>query len=136
MKSHARHVACALLLAAGAAGAQTPAPQWQTAGVAQYVCGGVSGEGMEAIKSLRSGASGELLFTSGPEGAYLADVAVTIRGGGLKEPLGFISVGPLCLLKLPPGSYTVDAVFSGKPLQQTLKVDGTLKPIKFNWPAS
>jgi hypothetical protein len=135
MKLHANLVGGLLLLAAGAAAAQTQAPQWQTVGAAQYVCGGVSSEGMEAIKALRSGASGELLFTNGPEGGYLADVAVTVHGGSLKEAMSFTADGPVCLLKLPPGSYTVDAVSRGKPLKQALKIGGALQQLKFNWPA-
>jgi predicted deacylase len=134
MKAYARPVIGALLMAATAAWAQMP--QWQTSGAAQYMCGGVSDESMDAVKGQRSAAASELLFTSGPEGAYLADVAVTVRGGGLKEPMSFTSVGPLCLLKLPKGSYTVDADFKGKSLKQTIKVDGAPKQTKFNWPAS
>jgi hypothetical protein len=135
MKLHHKLALTAVVLAASTAWSQTPlpAPQWQSAGPLQYVCGGVSDEDMSALKALRSEANGELLFTGGPEGAYLADIAVTIQGGNPKQDASFSSKGPLCLLKLPPGSYTVQAVYKMAPLKQTIKVDGTLHQIKFNW---
>lgn len=137
MKAHIKFAAGALLLAATAATAQVPVPKWQTMGTAQYVCGGVSAEGMDEIKALRNEAAAELLFTSGPEGAFLADVAITVTGGGLKEPLLFISDGPLCLLKLAKGSYTVDANYRAQSLKRPLKVDGGARQqLKFSWPSN
>lgn len=137
MKAYIKIAGGALLLAATAAGAQVPQPKWQTVGISQYVCGGVSAEGMDEIKALRNDASAELLFTSGPEGAFLADVAITVTGGDLKEPLLILTDGPLCLLKLTKGSYTVDANYRAKSLKQQLKVDGGARQqLKFNWPPS
>ena len=118
---------------AGAPG--TASPQWQSQGATQYLCGGVSDEGMHAIKSLRSEAGSELLFTSGPEGAYVADVAVTVQGGKLKEMLSFTANGPVYLLKLPQGNYIVDASYRGKTVRQSIKVDGPVQQTRFNWPA-
>jgi hypothetical protein len=137
MNLHKQYALAGLMLTASVAWSQTPIapPQWQSVGALQYVCGGVSDEAMNAIKTHRGDASSELLFTSGPEGAYLAEVAVTIQGGSLKEPVAFNSSGPLCLLKLPQGSYTVQANYKGVPLKQTIKVDGGLKQNKFNWTA-
>ena len=134
MQSHKKLTLAATLLAATAAWAQTPAPQWQTLGPASYVCGGVSDEGMAAITTHRGSANGELLFTSGSEGAYLAQVAVTVHGAGLKQPMAFSSNGPLCLLNLPAGSYTVEAEYKGRTVKQHIKTDGMLKQTKFNWP--
>ncbi|MDE2598754.1 MAG: hypothetical protein KGL40_03920 [Rhodocyclaceae bacterium] len=139
MKAHIKYAAGTLLLAATTAGAQIPPPKWQAITVtqAQYVCGGVSAEGMDEIKALRNDAVAELLFTSGPDGAFLADVAITINGGDLKDPLLFITDGPICLLKLAKGSYTVDANYRGKSLKQQLKIDGGARQqLKFNWPSS
>lgn len=115
--------------------AAAPTSPWQNQGAAQYVCGGVSDEGMHAIKSLRSEAGSELLFTSGPEGAYIADVAVTVQGGKLKEMLSFTANGPVCLLKLPKGNYIVDASYRGKTVRQSIKVDGPAQQTRFSWPA-
>lgn len=110
-------------------------PQWQGSTAAQYVCGGIADEGMAAIKSLRSSAGSELLFTSGTEGAYIADVAVTVKGSNLKEPLSFNADGPVCLLKLPKGNYTVEAQYMGQARKQSIKIGGPVKQAKFNWPA-
>lgn len=136
MNSHKKFTLMAILLASTAAWAQTPAPQWQAVGPASYVCGGVSDEGMAAIASHRGSANGELLFTSGAEGAYLAQVTVTVNGSGLKQPMAFTSDGPLCLLNLPAGSYTVEAEYKGRTVKQHIKTDGMLKQTKFNWPAA
>lgn len=125
-----------MLLATTAAWAQAPAPQWQALGPASYVCGGVSDEGMAALTTQRGEANSELLFTTGAEGAYVAQVAVSVRGKGLKQPLTFTSSGPLCLLKLPAGSYSVEAEYKGRTLKQHIKTDGMLKQTKFNWPAA
>lgn len=111
-------------------------PQWQGSTAAQYVCGGIADEGMAAIKSLRGDAGSELLFTSGSEGAYIADVAVTVKGSNLKEALSFNADGPVCLLKLPKGNYTVEAEYMGQARKQSIKIGGGVKQTKFNWPAS
>lgn len=136
MKIREKFTLAAMLLAASTAWAQTPEPQWQSLGPANYVCGGVSDEGMTAITAQRGSANGELLFTSGPEGAYVAQVAVIVHGTGLKQALTFTSNGPVCLLKLPAGSYTVEAEYKGRTLKQSIKTDGMLKQTKFNWPAA
>jgi hypothetical protein len=135
MQTHRNFKLAALLFATATAWAQSPGPQWQTSGPAHYICGGVSDEGMDAIMGHRGSANSELLFTSGPEGAYLAQVSVTIHGAGLKQPLTFTSSGPLCLLKLPAGSYTVEAEYKGRVVKQNIKTDGMLKQTKLNWPA-
>lgn len=133
----------ALLLSTTAAMAQTstdtPAPtsglQWQTDGAAQYVCGGVSDEDMSAIKTYRSNANSELLFTGGPEGAYLANVDVTIHGKHLSSPLTFMADGPVCLLKLPKGSYIVDAVYQGVAIKKNIQISGTRQKTQLRWSA-
>lgn len=138
MKTTCKIVLTGLLLAAASVSAlETSAPtQWQGSGTVQYVCGGVSDEGMHAITAQRSAANGELLFTGGPEGAYLANVSVSVQGTGLKQALSFTSNGPLCLLKLPNGSYTVDAEYKGRTITQRITIGNSLHQTKFNWPAS
>ena len=89
MHSNKKFTLAALLVATTTAWAQTPAPQWQALGPASYVCGGVSDEGMTAITAHRGSANVELLFTSGSEGAYLAQVEVSVHGSGLKQPIAF-----------------------------------------------
>jgi len=138
MKARNNIVLTALLLAAASASAQETAapPQWQVSDAAQYVCGGVSDEGMAAITAQRSAANGELLFTGGPEGAYLANVAVRVQGTSLKQALSFTANGPLCLLKLPNGSYTVDAEYKGRTITHRINIGNSLQQSKFNWPTS
>lgn len=137
MKIKSNIVLTGLLLTAASVSALEAAPsQWQGSGAVQYVCGGVSDEGMHAITAQRSAANGELLFTGGPEGAYLANVSVSVQGTGLKQALNFTATGPLCLLRLPNGSYTVDAEYKGRTITQRITIDNSLHQTKFNWPAS
>lgn len=112
---------------------QTSGLQWQSDGAAQYVCGGVSDEDMSALKTYRSAANGELLFTGGSEGAYLANVDVTIRGKRLSSPLTFMADGPVCLLKLPKGSYVVDAVYQGVEIKKNIQIGGTRQKTQLRW---
>ena len=137
MKARSNIALTTLLLAAASASALEAAgpSQWQSSGTAQYVCGGVSDEGMSALTTQRTSANGELLFTSGPEGAYLANVAVSVQGTALKQALSFTANGPLCLLKLPNGSYTVDAEYKGRTITHRITIGNSLQQTKFNWPA-
>jgi hypothetical protein len=125
--------ASAALVAASSAWATDPAPAWQKSGSGQYVCGGISDEGMEALHRQKSESNTELLFTEGTERAWVTDVAVTIKGDGLKEPMQFQANGPTCFLKLPAGTYTVNASYGGKPRTQTVKVGGASQRTVFNW---
>ncbi|MFT4173499.1 MAG: hypothetical protein QM639_13120 [Rhodocyclaceae bacterium] len=126
-------MAAATLVAASSAWAADPSPAWQKSGSGEYVCGGISDEGMDALHKQKGQANTELLFTEGAERAWVTDVAVSIKGGGLKEPMQFRANGPSCFLKLPPGTYTVDANYGGKPRTQTVKVGGASQRTVFNW---
>ncbi|HTH95643.1 MAG TPA: hypothetical protein VL550_10450 [Rhodocyclaceae bacterium] len=114
---------------------QTSGLQWQTDGAAQHVCGGVSDEDMSAIKTYRSSANGELLFTGGTQGAYLANVDITIHGKHLSSPLSFMADGPVCLLRLPKGNYVVDAVYQGVEIKKNIQINGTRQKTQFRWSA-
>lgn len=124
---------CFWLLCVVSAHAETTLT-WRQLGTAHYVCGGVSEENMARVKSMSDQADVELLFTTGPKGAYLADVTVTIRSDALGSVM-FVADGPLCLLQLPKGPHTVSAEYRGHKLKQTVDVGEGLAHAKFNWPA-
>ncbi|HEX5127555.1 MAG TPA: hypothetical protein VFW00_12495 [Rhodocyclaceae bacterium] len=128
------HRSICIVLSLASLAAQAQSLQWQSAGDAQYVCGGVSEEGRAELNSQRAAANSELLFTEGPEGGYLADVSVTVRGAGLSQPLVFNANGPSCLLKLPNGNYVVEAEYKGEKRTQNLKAGNALNETKINWP--
>ncbi|MGC3965267.1 MAG: hypothetical protein QM803_18655 [Rhodocyclaceae bacterium] len=112
------------------------APAWHSAsGNAGYMCGGISDEGMAALKTHKRDANAELLFTEGAERAWVSGVAVTVRGGGLQQPLQFTADGPSCLLRLPDGDYMVQASYKDVPRSQNVKVGGASSQTVFNWPA-
>ncbi|HWU85447.1 MAG TPA: hypothetical protein VN028_08925 [Rhodocyclaceae bacterium] len=132
MKTSFPWLVAACLLCAAPAHAD-PAMAWRQLGVAQYLCGGVSDENMAALKSHRGEANAEALFTSGAQGAYLADVTVTIRNDKMGSFM-FIADGPLCLLHLPPGRHTLEAEYRGHKQTRTLDIGKGLPSVKFNWP--
>lgn len=94
---------------------------WQSENQAQYLCGGVGDESMQALRAERSASNLSLLFVAN-SGAYLADVAVTISGNGLSEPVRFTADGPTCLLKLPQGKYRIVASLGGDEQAQNVVV--------------
>lgn len=130
--SLARPAASALLLA-GLAGlaatvqAQAPAssdapplPAFQTTGALHYACGGIGSDESTAMRAAMPGYPLSLLFAR-KNGDYLANLAVQVQGlsGG---PQQFTATGPVCLLKLPPGRYTVKAT-SEEGVVQSQSVD-------------
>ncbi|HEY9103027.1 hypothetical protein [Chitinimonas sp.] len=119
------------LLATTALALHAQDQEWQTLGDAQYLCGGVGEESMATLQSQRGNATHSLLFVAGARGAYVADVDVSISGKALAQPLQFKADGPICLLKLPKGSYTLEASHGG--LQKTQKL-GNSKQTVLKWP--
>ena len=95
-------------MSVGAAWAQTVGsiPALQTTGTLQYTCGGIGSDESTAMRSEMKNFPLSLLF-AGKNGDYLADLQVHIQGSNLSNPVRFSATGPVCLLKLPSGSYTV-----------------------------
>jgi len=90
--------------------AEVPA---SNAGIAaRYRCGGVGSDDSAAIRAQMKEHPLSLLFAR-PGGAYLADIEVSIQGPANVEPLNFRANGPVCLVDLPAGSYTVQATSGG-----------------------
>jgi len=76
-------------------------------GKVQYVSGGVAVSGMRAIDAEEHAYNLKMLFVGGAEGEYLADVAVNIKDAKDNSLLSTTTEGPVLLVKLPPGHYTV-----------------------------
>lgn len=119
------HFSARMLLAcAGAAiafGAQAQAagavPAMRGEGSARYVCGGIGSDESTAMRAAMKDHPLSLLFARA-DGAYLADVAVTIRSASGREALALRADGPVCLVDLPAGRYTVEAVAGGASKRQ------------------
>ncbi|VTU19073.1 hypothetical protein H4CHR_00312 [Variovorax sp. PBS-H4] len=113
-----RSVALATLLCAGAAGpwiarAQTTTlPPMKSQGAVQYVCGGIGSDESNAMRAAMKDYPLSLLFARA-DGAYLAEVAVTIKDASGAAVLSMPASGPVCLITLPAGRYTVEAATEG-----------------------
>lgn len=97
---------CAASVTASPAFAADEAPAMREQGALQYRCGGIGKDESTAMRSAMKDYPLSLLFAA-KDGEYLADLTVTIEGG--KQTQTFTASGPVCLLKLPAGSYTVSA---------------------------
>lgn len=98
----------------GAAWAQSEprhAPALHPAGALQYRCGGIGSDESTTMRSAMKDYPLSLLFAR-KDGEYLANLAVQIQGK-TGEAMSFTANGPVCLLKLPPGRYSVKATTQG-----------------------
>jgi len=78
-----------------------------------HVCGGIGSDESVAMRSQMKDHPLSLMFAR-PDGAYLADVDVTIQDAATAAPAYvFRARGPLCLVDLPTGSYMVQASSGG-----------------------
>jgi hypothetical protein len=60
--------------------------------------------------------------TTARSGAYLAGVRVIIEAAGGTQLLNVEMEGPLLLVRLPAGSYTIKATLEGETLTRTVAI--------------
>ncbi|TMG98592.1 MAG: carboxypeptidase regulatory-like domain-containing protein [Betaproteobacteria bacterium] len=107
-------LACALVVAAPVVRADLPAAQ--TEGAVSWVSGGI-GEGAAAdFKAAQSqyALSIEMSRRALPKNEYVSDAEVKIVDAKGAAVLQTKADGPFMLVKLPPGSYRVEATLDGK----------------------
>jgi hypothetical protein len=106
-------VTCAALAQTAPAAPEAPPPVVQRAGSVEYLNGGAGEEERAAMTAQRSAFSLRIVFSQ-PGGAYAVADHVDVAG-------------PLLMLKLAPGDYTVDARFVGRTERRQVRVgrDGT-----------
>lgn len=104
-------VASASLLGTAAHAADGNVPAFQTTGNVRYSCGGIGSDESTAMRSEMKNYPLSLLFAR-KDGEYLANMAVEIQGKN-GSPIQFKASGPICLINLPAGSYTVKAATHG-----------------------
>ncbi|MDL5035645.1 hypothetical protein [Comamonas resistens] len=109
-KTTARILPALLLTAAGSLGLQAQAqgqiPPMHEKGAVQYSCGGIGKDESTAMRAAMKDYPLSLLFAA-KDGEYLADVSVDIQSS--QASAQFVAGGPVCLIKLPAGSYKVTA---------------------------
>ncbi|MFE8646180.1 hypothetical protein ACFX58_13940 [Sphingomonas sp. NCPPB 2930] len=124
--------ASCLVLAAPLAFAQVPALQGQ--GAVRHVCGGIGSDESTAFRAAMKDHPLSLLFARA-SGDYLADVQVDVQDAQGKSVLSTQAAGPVCLVDLPKGRYTVHASAGkgGGHKMQTVTVDGTPRTADFRF---
>ncbi len=121
-----RRVLLAGICAAGAVAAQAQGamPAWQGAGSARYVCGGIGSDESQAMRAAMKDHPLALLFARA-DGAYLANVEVTIKGGDANNA---------ALVDVPAGRYVIDASTAGGAAKtETVTVGGGSKTADFRF---
>ncbi len=141
-----RRGAGVLLVAAGMAVsvhtlAQAPMPAPITSGGITYLSGGV-GEGEQtALRAQAKDYSMLIEFAEveagNPRGVWTADVSLAVKSG--QTLVATLSTnGPLLLLRLAPGTYTLDATHGGVLRSKTVQIKAGAAPLqeRFVWPAT
>jgi hypothetical protein len=116
-------------------------PRLQSNGAVEYLSGGVGKEEADALKQQSADYALTLEFASSRSaegdtspGAYVADVRVDIRDAQGRPMLNTMSTGPLLLVRLPPGDYTVVADWDGVRKQRSIDVpEGARRHVVFMW---
>lgn len=115
----------------GSSGSPAAAPQVQRAGGVEYVSGGVGEESRAALQSMQTAFALRLVF-SAQGGEYFVADKVTLRNAG-GEVASMSGVGPILMLKLKPGDYTVTADYSGRTEQRKIKVGSAAQTVNWRW---
>lgn len=99
-----------------------------------YENGGWSGETAEVING-RAGQFPVMLVFAWNEGSYLADVNVHVVSSKGATVLSLTNLGPLVLIDLPKGDYTISAERNGKSQSRRVNVGAnTRTKAVFHWP--
>ena len=115
-----------------------PAPQLQTepdSGNVHYVQGGASLEARQALQQAQPAFSVRNEF-SGQGGEYVVPEKVTVSGDQ-GQLLSLEQVGPILMLDLPPGRYTVEARYAGQVQTKRVEVgERDLRTLTWRWDGS
>lgn len=105
-------------------------PDAHSAGAVQYRCGGIGLDESTAMRSAMKDYPLALLFAAA-SGEYQADVKVELSGA---QAAAFTASGPVCLLQLPSGRYTVKATTKdGREKSQTVEIGRSHESLDFRF---
>jgi len=88
--------------------AQTQEAEQQVQPQAEMVSGGIGDTGMDTIATTQKNYNLKLIFAE-PNGEYLADISAVMHDKKGNTVLDANSVGPIVLVKLKPGTYTLSS---------------------------
>lgn len=110
-----------------------PAPK-QAKGGFMYVTGGVGAVEQANMQARYADYSFELVnVLSGPQGAFVSDVHVTIKKNN-QTVLETTTQGPWLMADLPPGTYQLTASFDGATQSNTIKLHkGANQRLVLDW---
>ncbi len=124
-------LAATLLATGGMALAQ---PQVQHVNGVAFVSGGVGDESMSQLAEMEKQFNLKF-FLVGKSGTYLSDIGIAITDVKDKGVLLTTSEGPVLLVNLPTGTYSVKATKNGDMVEQKLSVtSGQLRTIYLRFP--
>ena len=110
------------------------APAQGTADAVPSISGGIGQDEARAIRQVADDYSLGLNFAS-RSGQLLADVDVEVKDASGKVFYSGTAKGPIVLVDLPEGRYTVEATFRGSTLRQSVTLDDKRsRSITLNWP--
>ncbi|HXZ49421.1 MAG TPA: hypothetical protein VEG27_10395 [Usitatibacter sp.] len=127
-------LALALALPAGA----TALPEAQTENGITYVSGGIGHDEATAMRAAEKNYPLSLVFSAGKDNEFLADLKVQIKNKEGKVVLSEASQGPIMLVKLPAGRYTLEVTrHDGKTEHRTVEVTAMgHRQVAFHWPTA
>ncbi len=114
--------------------AQAQIQPMQAQGDVKYVCGGIgSGQSTLMRQAMRNHPL-SLMFVN-TRGEFMASVEVSIKNNAGTEVLSIASSnGPICLIDIPDGRYTIEAESHGKKRQtRTVAVGGGPRSVEFRF---
>jgi hypothetical protein len=122
----------ALMQRGALAQTSTALPAMKGSGEARWVCGGIGSDESQAMRAAMKSHPLSLLFARS-DGAYLADVEVTIQDASGAAKLALRANGPVCLVELPAGKYTIAATSEGATKSQSVTIGGAPKTADFRF---
>jgi hypothetical protein len=109
-----------------------PPPRVHSVAGVEYINGGAGEEARAAIDTERQAFPLRLVFSLA-SGAYVVADHVDVSDSKGKV-LAVDNVGPMLLVKVPPGDYTVDASYGGKTEERKVRVGRDGATVNWRWP--
>lgn len=131
-------IAAALLLGVAASAtvlAQPTAGTSRYAGI-DYLNGGIGSEEADRMREMSAGYPVQMTFAQRNQGMdeFVADVNLRITDSRGRTVVDLLAQGPIFLLQVPPGSYTVEAEYQGEVKTRRLDVaPGRHDRLGFEW---